>query len=435
MKRLCKALLGSLLAGALVLLGGLFAGALLLVGSLVATVILPSSAYGGDLEPLVFKANDTEATNGTPGVFPTADQVKNLVDGAVATPISWQGTWSAETDYSSGQGVIYEGSSYAAIGDPTTGDIPGVDADWQLIASKGDTGATGEAGASAYVYIAWASASDGTGFTTTFDANLDYIAVLSTDTAIPSPAAGDFTGLWKNYKGATGEQGLTGNDGLQTVSTIATAGTAQTISWTDYDTYVVNLSAASCELTLAEGTNVAAGQERTICVIAVQDGTGGRDVTWAGATLDRTPRLNAAANAKTVLYLTTRDQGTTAEVIAPTVHYAQITIVDPEAVQAITDAVSILAVEATWAPSGIRILDCRLKTSASSTYAINLEEWTSPTDGSPSTIEAVATSSSTEAEGDGTLSDADVAAGSIVRVDLPTTAEAEITVGFTYLIK
>src|SRR5690606_7256353 len=32
----------------------------------------------------------------------------------------------------------------------------------------------------------------------------DYIAVLPTDTAIVTPDASDFAGLWKNYKGAPG---------------------------------------------------------------------------------------------------------------------------------------------------------------------------------------------------------------------------------------
>jgi len=59
-------------------------------------------------------------------------------------------------------------------------------------------------GTSAFVYIAYASDASGTGFTTTFDAALDYIAVITTDTEIVTPVVGDFTGLWKNYKGETG---------------------------------------------------------------------------------------------------------------------------------------------------------------------------------------------------------------------------------------
>lgn len=58
-------------------------------------------------------------------------------------------------------------------------------------------------GANAYVYIAYASDASGTGFTMTFNASLDYIAIKNTTTVIASPSASDFTGLWKNYKGAT----------------------------------------------------------------------------------------------------------------------------------------------------------------------------------------------------------------------------------------
>lgn len=104
------------------------------------------------------------------------------------------------------------------------------------------------------------------------------------------------------------------------------------------------------------------------------------------------------------------------------------TIVDPlSAYNAITThAVPILAIEAEWAPSGITIIDCGIKTNNSSTYSVTFQEWTSPSDGSPSTIEVVATSSSYEAEDDGTLTDADIAVGSIVYIVLPSTAGTEV---------
>jgi microcystin-dependent protein len=71
----------------------------------------------------------------------------------------------------------------------------------------GAAGSAGSDGADAFVYIAYASDSSGTDFTTTFDADLNYIAILSTTTEIEAPAVGDFAGLWKNYKGATGATG------------------------------------------------------------------------------------------------------------------------------------------------------------------------------------------------------------------------------------
>lgn len=85
-------------------------------------------------------------------------------------------------------------------------------------ALKGADGTDGTDGDDAYVYIAYASDASGTDFTTTFDANLNYIAVKTTTTAIASPQASDFVGLWKNYKGATGTAGTDGTDGTDGVS-------------------------------------------------------------------------------------------------------------------------------------------------------------------------------------------------------------------------
>ena len=76
----------------------------------------------------------------------------------------------------------------------------------------GDT-LPGTPGANAYCYIAYASDASGTGFTNTFNSALDYIAVLSTTTAIAVPAVGDFAGLWKKYKGEAGTNGTNGTNG------------------------------------------------------------------------------------------------------------------------------------------------------------------------------------------------------------------------------
>lgn len=79
--------------------------------------------------------------------------------------------------------------------------------------SNGTNGTNGTNGDSSYTYIAYASDASGTGFTTTFNASLDYIAIKTTTSPIASPSAGDFSGLWKNYKGATGEAGEDGDAG------------------------------------------------------------------------------------------------------------------------------------------------------------------------------------------------------------------------------
>ncbi len=62
-------------------------------------------------------------------------------------------------------------------------------------------------GAGFFTYIAYADDSDGTGFTTTFDSEKDYIAILTSEDEIETPEASDFTGLWKKYKGEKGDTG------------------------------------------------------------------------------------------------------------------------------------------------------------------------------------------------------------------------------------
>jgi hypothetical protein len=79
--------------------------------------------------------------------------------------------------------------------------------------SAGSTGAAGADGEDAYVYIAYAETDTGTSFTNTFNPNFNYIAILSTNTYIATPTVTDFTGLWKNYKGATGATGSIGSPG------------------------------------------------------------------------------------------------------------------------------------------------------------------------------------------------------------------------------
>ena len=92
--------------------------------------------------------------------------------------------------------------------------VQGIQGETGLTGAAGADGTDGTDGVNAYVYIAYASDSSGTGFTTTFDTNLDYVAIKATTTEIVTPQASDFTGLWKNYKGATGAQGLQGEPGV-----------------------------------------------------------------------------------------------------------------------------------------------------------------------------------------------------------------------------
>ena len=135
--------------------------------------------------------------------------------------------------------------------------------------ARGATGTAGTAGDDAYVYIAYASDASGTGFTTTFDSGLDYIAVKTTTTVIASPAVGDFTGLWKNYTGPAG------------TIPVANGGSGQT-SYTDGQLLIGNTTGntlTKASLTAGSGVTITPGSG-SITIAAT--GSGGTVTSVAG---------------------------------------------------------------------------------------------------------------------------------------------------------
>lgn len=94
-------------------------------------------------------------------------------------------------------------NSTTPIGSPNAGNFAGLWKNYQgatgNTGNTGNNGTNGADGASAYVYIAYASDGTGTGFTTTFNVNLNFIAIKNTTSPIASPSVSDFTGLWKQY--------------------------------------------------------------------------------------------------------------------------------------------------------------------------------------------------------------------------------------------
>lgn len=144
-----------------------------------------------------------------------------------------QGPYSDATTYAYGDLVTSSTTTYLCYKDtcPAATEVTNTAyyVPWTV---KGDTGAAGAVGSngadgtSSYTYIAYASDADGTSFTTTFDADLNYVAIKVSATEIETPAASDFTGLWKNYRGATGATGAAGADGNG-----ITAGSDGTYGW------------------------------------------------------------------------------------------------------------------------------------------------------------------------------------------------------------
>ena len=99
----------------------------------------------------------------------------------------------------------------------------------------GATGATGSAGTPAYVYVGWASDTNGTAFSTTPAPGLNCLAVLATNTAIVgTPAAANFTGLWVSVQGPIGVTGAAGANGINGASVYAYVGYASDANGTAY---------------------------------------------------------------------------------------------------------------------------------------------------------------------------------------------------------
>jgi hypothetical protein len=102
--------------------------------------------------------------------------------------------------------------------DRTTGNIYyKINNMWGLYANiKGNKG---DKGHSSYTYIAYASDQNGSNFTTIFNPNLDYIAIITTDYNIENLTVDNFQGYWKNYKGQKGDTGTSAISILAPAST------------------------------------------------------------------------------------------------------------------------------------------------------------------------------------------------------------------------
>lgn len=105
------------------------------------------------------------------------------------------------------------------------------------------------------------------------------------------------------------------------------------------------------------------------------------------------------------------------------------TLAFPDLLQAEQDNWNLFTVEAPSHPFGLTITKVVIQSDASTTLTYNLEEWTSPTDGSPTTITPLVLTAATEnTYPSGLLSDKSIAAGSIIMVDLDTTDLSAVTI-------
>lgn len=213
----------------------------------------------------------------------------------------FQGPWDAGVNYLAGQMANDGGTIYIAnednINEQPSANIGG---SWRVGLAGSSAGSNGN---SAYVYIAYASASDGTGFTTTFNASLDYIAVITTTSVISSPQASNFSGKWKNYKGATGAAGSAGSAGASAFIYIAYASDASGTGFTT--TFNANLNFIAIKSTTTAIGSPAAS-DFTGLWKQYGGGSGVAGVTAPITNTSGTIGINAAS-ANTASYVVQRD--------------------------------------------------------------------------------------------------------------------------------
>lgn len=118
------------------------------------------------------------------------------------------------------------------------------------------------------------------------------------------------------------------------------------------------------------------------------------------------------------------------------VYSESFTLAEPDQLQGISDNWVLKHFIAEEFPNGATITSIHVSSSASSSDTYNFEESSSPTGSSPSTVESVALSSATEAEDDGTFSDADIASDGYLLVDLDDSSDdiSYATITFSYTI-
>jgi hypothetical protein len=213
-----------------------------------------------------------------------------------------KGAHNTSDTYLPGHMVTDSGSLYMAKVEHSNQAVSNTTYWWKLA----QAGTNGTNGANAYLYIAWADDDIGTGFSTSVEKN--FIAFKNSTTVIASPSAGDFTGLWFEYKGEPGDDDPTlGGD----LSGTASAATVNKIGGVTVSAFILTLvddaNAAAARTTLgldtlatqaASAVAITGGTITGITDLALADGgTGASDATGARTNLGLGTMATQAASA------------------------------------------------------------------------------------------------------------------------------------------
>ena len=180
---------------------------------------------GQDGAPGTPGAPGDQGAPGTPGV-PGAPGASSYVYIAYAENADGDG-WTTEynsdckyiailntnTEITSLQQSDFAGKWIKFVGEDGQDGAPGTPGAPGDQGTPGTPGAPGTPGTSSYVYIAYAETVDGDGWTTEYNSNCKYIAILNTNTEITSLQQSDFAGKWIKFVGNDGSQGIPGDPG------------------------------------------------------------------------------------------------------------------------------------------------------------------------------------------------------------------------------
>ncbi len=264
--------------------------------------------------------------------------------------------------------------------------------------------------------------------------NLTADSTTSTQTVISD--------TYQSGDGSTGATATTGGaifrDGLYITGEITGTGQPDQNLWETVagDSGSTTASSPTQTLTIAGGTNATTAMSGDTLTVNVDD-----PPTFSGTT--NVASIDASGTVTGVVVdsqyfeyssgggITVRDNLiVNGEIKSSTIEDSfSATLAFPDSLQSEIDNWLLKPIEATEFPNGITVTKLWLKTSASSSYTLVVEDWTDPTTASAD-IGTVATSTSTEASTEVSYS---VSAGNIIMMDLPTTDIGWIALQVDYL--
>jgi hypothetical protein len=125
----------------------------------------------------------------------------------------------------------------------------------------------------------------------------------------------------------------------------------------------------------------------------------------------------------------------TASRLIPSVYTKELTILEPDLVQAKSDAIPLFRVDVTAFPFGITVTSCYITLAADAAYVAVFEEWTGDPPAQTADIETVTTGAGDSYMEDTSPANPTVEADNYVYVDLPTTDVPMVQVQISYTVK